>query len=32
MHPEHGIRTLNNLQIFDGEKVARIVEETGCKL
>jgi len=32
MHPEHGIRTLNNLQIFDGKKVARTVEETGCKL
>jgi branched-chain amino acid transport system substrate-binding protein len=32
MHPEHGIRTLTNLQIFDGEKVARTIEETGCKL
>ena len=32
MHPEHGIRTLTNLRIFDGEKVARTIEETGCKL
>lgn len=32
MHAEHGIRTLTNLQIFDGEEVARTVEETGCKL
>lgn len=32
MHPEHGIRTLTNLQIFDGETVARTVAETGCKL
>lgn len=32
MHPEHGIRTLTNLRIFDGEEVARTVEETGCKL
>ncbi len=32
MHPEHGIRTLTNLQIFDGEDVARTIEETGCKL
>ena len=32
MHPEYGIRTLTDLQIFDGEQVARSVEETGCKL
>ncbi|MEX2474040.1 ABC transporter substrate-binding protein [Marinobacter sp.] len=32
MHAEHGIRTLTDLQIFDGEEVARTVEETGCKL
>ena len=32
MHPEHGIRTLTNLQIFEGEKVARTIAETGCKL
>eukprot|EP00163_Fabomonas_tropica_P010401 TRINITY_DN20512_c0_g1_i1.p1 TRINITY_DN20512_c0_g1~~TRINITY_DN20512_c0_g1_i1.p1 ORF type:complete len:279 (+),score=54.21 TRINITY_DN20512_c0_g1_i1:92-838(+) len=32
MHSEHGIRTLNDLQIFDGESVARSIEETGCKL
>lgn len=32
MHPEHGIRTLTNLRIFDGEEVARSVEETGCEL
>ena len=32
MRPEYGIRTLTDLQIFDGEQVARSVEETGCKL
>lgn len=32
MHPDYAIRTLANLQIFDGEEVARSVEETGCKL
>ena len=32
IHPEYGIRTLTDLQIFDGEQVARSVEETGCKL
>ncbi|AZT82077.1 ABC transporter substrate-binding protein [Marinobacter sp. NP-4(2019)] len=32
MHSDHGIRTLTNLQIFDGEEVARTVEGTGCKL
>lgn len=32
MHPDHAIRTLTNLQIFDGEKVARSIEQTGCKL
>ncbi|HEA52363.1 ABC transporter substrate-binding protein [Marinobacter antarcticus] len=32
MNPEYGIRTLMDLQIFDGEEVARSVEETGCKL
>lgn len=32
MHSEHGIRTLTNLQIFEGESVARSIEETGCKL
>lgn len=32
MHPKYGIRTLTDLQIFDGKDVARSVEETGCKL
>ncbi|AKO52799.1 ABC transporter substrate-binding protein [Marinobacter psychrophilus] len=32
MHPEYGIRTLTDLQIFNGEDVARSIEETGCKL
>jgi len=32
MDSELGIRSLTNLQIFDGEKVARTIEETGCKL
>lgn len=32
MHPEHGIRTLTDLRIFDGKEVARSIEETGCKL
>lgn len=32
MHADHGIRTLTNLEIFDGEEVARTVEGTGCKL
>lgn len=32
MHPEHGIRTLTDIRVFEGEKVARPVEETGCTL
>lgn len=32
MHSEHGIRTLTNLRIFDGEEVARTIEQTGCVL
>ncbi|MEH6357243.1 MAG: ABC transporter substrate-binding protein [Marinobacter sp.] len=32
MHPEFDIRTLTDLQIFNGEDVARSIEETGCKL
>jgi branched-chain amino acid transport system substrate-binding protein len=32
MHPEHGIRTLDDLRVFDGEEVSRTVEETGCRL
>lgn len=32
MHPEHGIRTLTNLQTFEGEKVSRTIEEGGCTL
>lgn len=32
MDPKLGIRTLTNLQIFDGEEVARPVPETGCSL
>lgn len=32
MHPEHGIRTLEDLRIFDAESVSRTVAETGCKL
>ncbi|WP_328190178.1 ABC transporter substrate-binding protein [Marinobacter sp. OP 3.4] len=32
MHPEHGIRTLSDVRVFDGEQVARPVSETGCSL
>jgi branched-chain amino acid transport system substrate-binding protein len=32
MHPEFGIRTLTDLQVFKGEDVSRSIEETGCKL
>jgi branched-chain amino acid transport system substrate-binding protein len=32
MHPEHGIRTLEDLRVFDAEKVSRTVAETGCTL
>ncbi|GGY61533.1 ABC transporter substrate-binding protein [Marinobacter zhanjiangensis] len=32
MHPEHGIRTLTDIRVFDPEEVARPVEETGCTL
>lgn len=32
MHPEHGIRTLTNVRVFDGTTVARPVSETGCSL
>lgn len=32
MHPEHRIRTLTNVRVFDGTKVARPVSETGCSL
>ena len=32
MHPEHGIRTLTNIRVVDGEQVARTVAETGCSL
>ena len=32
MHPEHGIRTLEDLRVFDPEKVSRTIAETGCKL
>lgn len=32
MHPEHGIRTLTDIQVFDGEEISRAPEETGCSL
>ncbi|WP_018404919.1 ABC transporter substrate-binding protein [Marinobacter gelidimuriae] len=32
MNSKYGIRTLTDLQIFDGEDVARSIEETGCNL
>lgn len=32
MHPEHGIRTLEDLRIFDAQKVSRTIAETGCSL
>lgn len=32
MHPEHGIRTLTDIRVFDPEEVARPVEQTGCTL
>jgi len=32
MNAKYGIRTLTDLQIFDGEDVARSIEETGCSL
>jgi branched-chain amino acid transport system substrate-binding protein len=32
MNKEDGIRTLEGLRIFDGEKVSRTLAETGCKL
>ncbi|SHK40290.1 amino acid/amide ABC transporter substrate-binding protein, HAAT family [Marinobacter antarcticus] len=32
MNSKYGIRTLTDLQIFDGEDVARSIEETGCSL
>ena len=32
MNDKHGIRTLADLRIFDGEKVSRTIEETGCQL
>lgn len=32
MHPEHGIRILEDLRVFDAEKVSRTVAETGCTL
>ncbi|HET8799546.1 MAG TPA: ABC transporter substrate-binding protein [Marinobacter sp.] len=32
MHPEHGIRTLTNLKIFEAGKVTRPIKETGCRL
>lgn len=32
MHPEHNIRTLTDIRVFDGEQVARPVTETGCAL
>lgn len=32
MHPEHGIRTLEDLHIFNAEKVSRTIAESGCTL
>lgn len=32
MHPEHGIRTLEDFRMFDPEKVSRTIAETGCKM